>query len=269
METTSLDIPTEILTASKLTPDDLKAELAIRLLQQGRISPEQARALAGEHSDQVERLLWRRDKKFDLDAFLDWASHDFKTPLNAVIGFTKVVLKGIDGPVNEMQVTDLTTAHTGGQRMLSLVSMLVDIARLNIGQIELNLAEGNITDLITESTTRWRAQNPAKDLMVDTTLHAPQIRYDNLRMRQVLTYLLNYAALHIADGGQVSLSAVDDENGVNFTVQASGERPREKHEMDKAMQAFICEALLELHGGRLDMMTSTDNSAFIMFSIPR
>ncbi|MEJ5223081.1 MAG: histidine kinase dimerization/phospho-acceptor domain-containing protein, partial [Anaerolineales bacterium] len=184
METTPINIPTDILTAAKLTPDELKAELAVRLLQQGRISPEQARALAGEHNDQVERLLWRKDKKFDLDAFLDWASHDFKTPLNAVIGFTKVVLKGIDGPVNDMQVTDLTTAHTGGQRMLNLVSMLVDIARLNIGQIELNQAQGNIADLITEAAARWRTQNPAKDLVVDTTLHAPQIRYDNLRMRQ-------------------------------------------------------------------------------------
>lgn len=269
METTPINIPTDLLTTAKLTPDELKTELAIRLLQQGRISPEQARALAGEGSDQVERLLWRRDKKFDLDTFLDWASHDFKTPLNAVIGFTKVVLKGIDGPVNEMQATDLTTAHTGGQRMLSLTSMLVDIARLNIGQIELSLAEGNITDLITEAATRWRAQNPAKELVVDTTLHAPQIRYDNLRMRQVLAYLLNYAALHIADGGQVSLGVADDESGVNFTIQSSGERPREKHDMDKAMQAYICESLIELHGGRVDMMTSTDNSAFILFSIPR
>ncbi|MEJ5223080.1 MAG: hypothetical protein WHV44_01400, partial [Anaerolineales bacterium] len=75
--------------------------------------------------------------------------------------------------------------------------------------------------------------------------------------------------LHIADGGQISLSATDDETGVNFTIQTSGERPREKHEMDKAMQSFICESLIELHGGHLDMMTSTENSAFIMFSIPR
>ncbi len=269
MNTTPLDIPKDILASSKLTPEEMKAELAIRLLQQRRISPEQARTLAGQHSDKVERLLWRLEKKFDLDTFLDWASHDLKTPLNAVIGFTKVVLKGIDGPVNEMQVTDLTTAHTGGQRMLNLTSMLVDIARLNIGQIELTPSEGNIGELINEVASRWRAQNPAKTLQADTTLHAPSIRYDALRMRQILTYLLNYAALHIADGGQVSLGATDDEAGVNFTIQSSGERPREKHDMDKAMLAYICEALIELHGGSMGMMTSAEDSAFVMFSIPR
>lgn len=269
MDTTTIEIPTELLTAAKLTPDQATTELVIRLLQQERISPEQARTLAGERSDEVERLLWRRDKKFDLDTFLDWASHDFKTPLNAVIGFTKVVLKGIDGPVNETQITDLTTAHTGGQRMLSLTSMLVDIARLNSGKVELSPSEGNITELIQETAARWRTQNPNKTLHVDASLQAPVIRFDNPRMRQALAYFLNYAALHIADGGQVSLSAADDEGGVNFTVQSSGERPREKNEMDKAMLAYIGEALIELHSGSLTMMHVNESSALILFSIPR
>ncbi len=269
METTTIELPTELLAAAKLTPDQVKVELAIRLLQQGCITAEQARALAGPEEAQVQRMLWQRDKKFDLDTFLDWASHDFKTPLNAVIGFTKVVLKGIDGPVNEMQVTDLTTAHTGGQRMLSLTSMLVDIARLNTGKIELSPAEGSLADLIHETAARWRTQNPNKPLQVDAVLNAPVIHFDTLRMRQALAFLLNYAALHVAEGGQVILSAADDESGINFTIQSSGERPRDKGEMDKAMLAYIGEALIALHSGSMTMIRSGEDNALIMFSVPR
>jgi len=269
MDKATIEIPTELLQSAKLTPEELKKELAIHLFQQGKINAEQAKALAGQEDGQLERMVWRRDKKFDLDPFLDWASHDLKTPLNAVIGFTKVVLKGIDGPVTEMQTTDLTSAHVGGQRMLSLTSMLVDIARINIGQMEVNPNEGNIASLIEESTARWRTQNPNKELVVDTTITAPEIHFDNLRMRQILAYMLNYAAHNIADGGQVSLSVADDENGVNFTIQSSGERPREKHDMDKAMLGYITESLIELHGGSISMMDSTENSAFIVFTMPR
>ncbi|MBK9210573.1 MAG: hypothetical protein IPL71_20740 [Anaerolineales bacterium] len=78
---------------------------------------------------------------------MSWASHDLKTPLNAIIGFTKIVIKGMDGPINEMQKTDLTTAFNGSQRMLILLNNLVEMAHLNNGDITL-LQENKIAGLI-------------------------------------------------------------------------------------------------------------------------
>ena len=131
MDKTILEIPTELLQAAKLTPEEAKTELAIRLYQLHKLNDKQAAELAGDPKA-IETLVWnhRETGHFDLDDFLDWASHDLKTPLNAVIGFTKLVIKGIDGPINEVQNTDLTTAFNGGHRMLTLVSQLVEIARL-------------------------------------------------------------------------------------------------------------------------------------------
>src|SRR6185436_17692256 len=128
MEKTLLEIPTELLQAAKLTPEEAKTELAIRLYQQHKLNDKQAAELAGNPTA-IEKLMWKDGEtgRFDLNDFLDWASHDLKTPLNAVIGFTKVVIKGIDGPINETQNTDLTTAFTSGQRMLALISQLVEI----------------------------------------------------------------------------------------------------------------------------------------------
>ncbi len=55
-----------------------------------------------------------------MDEFLSWASHDLKTPLNAIIGFTRVVMKGMDSPVNDVKTGNLTTVYNGGQHVLSV-----------------------------------------------------------------------------------------------------------------------------------------------------
>ena len=120
MDKTILEISTELLEAAHITPEEAKKELAIRLYQLHKLNDKQAAELAGDPKA-IETLVWSNTEvgHFDLDHFLSWASHDLKTPLNAVIGFTKLVIKGIDGPINEIQNTDLTTAFNGGKMSFS------------------------------------------------------------------------------------------------------------------------------------------------------
>jgi signal transduction histidine kinase len=126
MDKTIIEIPTNLLQAAKMTPQEAQTQLAIRLYQLHKLNDEQAIELAGD-SKVIEALAWNSHEtgQFNLDEFLTWASHDLKTPLNTIIGFIKVVIKGIDGPINEIQNTDLTTALNGSQRMLTLVNNLV------------------------------------------------------------------------------------------------------------------------------------------------
>ncbi len=177
MDKTTLEIPTELLQAAKITPEEAKSELAIRLYQLHKLNDRQAGELAGDPK-MIESLAWSNAETghFNLDDFLSWASHDLKTPLNSVIGFTKVVLKGIDGPINETQEADLSTAFTAGQRMLSLINYLVEIARLNNGHTQLSREEASIIDVITETTNRWKTQNQTKPLTVETNLTDPDFQ---------------------------------------------------------------------------------------------
>jgi len=70
--------------------------------------------------------------------FLANMSHELRTPLNSIIGFSRVILKGIDGPVTEMQNQDLTAIYNSGQHLLGLINDILDLARIEAGKMELN-----------------------------------------------------------------------------------------------------------------------------------
>ena len=269
MDKTVLEIPTELLQAAKLTAEEARTELAIHLYQRHRLNDKQAAELAGDPK-LVETYLWKNGEtnRFDLDDFLDWASHDLKTPLNAVIGFTKVVLKGIDGPVNEVQNADLTTAFNSGQRMLALISQLVEIARINNGHITLLREERNLSDLIVEITERWKNQNPAKPLTTDLPNSSPAFSVDAQQFRQIINHLLTFAAIRIAEG-TLSLSARDDEAGLHVSVQSTGRKAVDKMEMDSAMLSFITSSLIRLHGGKMEEPQETADGLLLSFSLAR
>lgn len=269
METTTLEIPTELLEAAKITAEEARTELAIRLYQLHKLNDRQAAQLAGDPKV-IESLVWSNDETghFNLDDFISWASHDMKTPLNSIIGFTKVVLKGIDGPINETQETDLTTAFVAGQRMLALITYLVEIARLNNGHLKLMRDIYDVTEIITESTNRWKTQPTFKPLNLDVTIANPNFNVDKAQMRTILMHLLTFASIRVADG-TVSLSVNDSDNKLNVKIQSNGTKAKDKSEMDSSMIEFITKSLVKLHDGQMDDPQETDDGLLLSFSLPR
>lgn len=269
MDKTILEIPTELLDAAQITPQEAKSELAIRLYQLHKLNERQAGELAGDPKV-VESLVWSQGQvsHFNLDDFLSWASHDLKTPLNSVIGFSKVVLKGIDGPVNETQQNDLTTVFNAGQRTLALISYLVEIARLNNGHTQLARDAVNIDELITETTSRWKTQNPSKPLTVETNLTDPVFNVDRAQTRQIISHLLSFASVRVTEG-TVTLSVSDTDTELAIRAQSFGKKPADKSEMDSAMLGFILASLVKLHGGQMADPQETEDGFLLKVSLPR
>ncbi len=269
MGKTILEIPTELLEAAKITADEAKSELAIRLYQLHKLNEAQAREMAGD-ARVIEALAWNNKVTghIDLNEFLSWASHDLKSPLNTIIGFTRVVIKGIDGPINETQSADLNTAFTSSQRMLFFVNNLVEMARLNIGHITPQRVECDMPDLIRESTERWQTANPAKLLTVDIQITKPVFMADQMHMRQVIFTLLNYAALRITEGS-LTLFASDKEDSLHVQIHSSGTKPLDKFELDSAMLNFVATALVKLHAGNMNEPQETQTGMSLSFSLPR
>jgi signal transduction histidine kinase len=269
MDKITLEIPTELLEAANLTPEEARKELAIRLYQLHKLNDRQAAELAGDPKV-IESLAWVDNKtgRFNLDDFLSWASHDLKTPLNSVIGFTNVILKGICGPINETQETDLSTVFRAGQRMLALVGYLVEIARLNNGHTKLSLEEADISEIIEETTKRWKTQYASKPLHTDLIISNPAFHVDRGYIRQVFSHLLTFTSIRLTEG-TVSLSANDSDGALKVRVQSNGIKSTDKFEMDVSMLHFITTSLVKLHGGQLDDPQETEDGLLLRFSLPR
>lgn len=268
MESISIEIPAEILAAAQTSPEEIKRSLALNWYRQGKISLAQAATLSGLPPEKIPSL---PAAHFDLDEFLNWASHDLKTPLNAVIGFSKVVLKGIDGPINEIQSTDLASVHANGQKMLVYLNHLVDAARLNRGDLTLKLEEVEIAPLVEESLARWQAQNPGKETFFLSLVapESPRILAEAPRLRQALSDLLTFAALHLENEGRLTLEMESAQPGwLTFQLRASGLKSRAVPRVDSELAAFVARGLLALHNGRLEKMQEENDGARVRFSLP-
>jgi K+-sensing histidine kinase KdpD len=268
MPTTPLQIPSELLAAADLTPEDARLALALGLFHTGRLSHDQAKEFSGDPS-RFEASLFPRGDRLDLNDFLDWGSHDLKSPLNLVIGFSKVVLNGIDGPINETQQTDLSSVYDSGQRLLTLISLLVDIARLNKGGVHLSASRTDFGELLGGAAARWKAQNPARELVTDLQVDSAMLQLDPARTKQILAGTLSCAALQVPDGGTVHLTAREDADRVTISIESRGGRNPALPELDLVMLRFINRALVRLHGGDLEETGDPEGGATIQFWLPR
>ncbi len=140
--------------------------------------------------------------------FLANMSHELRTPLNSIIGFSRVMLKGIDGPLTEMQEQDLTTIYNSGQHLLNLINDLLDQAKIAANKMELKLAYFDVKPMIesVKSIAVGLIKEKTLDLFVEIAPNLPQAYGDEFRTRQILLNLVNNA-IKFTTEGSVSIRA--------------------------------------------------------------
>ena len=136
-------------------------------------------------------------------------SHELRTPLNSIIGFSRVILKGIDGPVTEMQQQDLTAIYNSGQHLLGLINDILDLARIEAGKMELNFEEVHLAEMVTSvlSTAKGLVKEKPIQLVSKIPADMPTVRGDTMRVRQVLLNLISNAS-KFTDEGTITVEAL-------------------------------------------------------------
>jgi signal transduction histidine kinase len=118
--------------------------------------------------------------------FLANMSHELRTPLNSIIGFSRVILKGIDGPITDLQQQDLTAIYNSGQHLLGLINDILDLARIEAGKMELNFEEVHLAEMTTSvlSTAKGLVKEKPIQLIQRIPSDMPTVRGDTMRVRQ-------------------------------------------------------------------------------------
>ena len=141
--------------------------------------------------------------------FLANMSHELRTPLNAILGLTEALQDKILGPINEKQLQSLQTVERSGNHLLELINDVLDLSKIEAGQVELELAPTEINHLCQSSLAFVKQQAFKKKIRLETKLmpHLTRMMLDERRIRQVLINLLNNAVKFTLEGGCVILEA--------------------------------------------------------------
>jgi signal transduction histidine kinase/CheY-like chemotaxis protein len=153
--------------------------------------------------------------------FLANMSHELRTPMNAIIGYTDLLLDGVDGPVNEEQEKSLTKVVTNARHLLQLINDVLDISKIEAGKVELEIKEIDLKWLIDSVTPTFEPlmRRTGLNLTVTVDESVPLVYGDEDRLRQVLINLMGNAVKFTHQGG-ITISARLSDRGI-----APGEQP--------------------------------------------
>jgi signal transduction histidine kinase len=155
--------------------------------------------------------------------FLIAFNHDLRSPLNSIIGFSRVILKGIDGPINDMQAEDLQSIYDSGQRLLGMLSEIVDMARIEADSVSILAKPFELSDVFDEAIDKAKAGINDKPITFHTQLSAdtPLVWADKSRVQQILSCVVEFSARNL-DMGSIFLGATAAEDYIRITVEDTG-----------------------------------------------
>ena len=225
--------------------------------------------------------------------FLANMSHELRTPLNSIIGFSRVILKGIDGPISDQQQQDLNAIYNSGQHLLGLINDILDLSKIEAGKMDLSVEEMSMSDTINSvmSTAAGLVKDKSVKLKHDVPPDLPTIRADPMRIRQVLINLISNAA-KFTDEGSITVTAEPHISPTGYSevmISVTDTGPGiSQEDQAKLFQAFsqvdssptrrtggtglglsISQRLVDMHNGRIGVRSAVGKGSTFFFTVPQ
>lgn len=229
-------------------------------------------------------------------ALLANVSHELRTPLNAIIGFSDTLNRLHSGRLKPSEVAYLKPRepvyvqeiYDAGQHLLELINEMLDLSRIEAGQVELELAEASIEELVRASLgmVAQRARDSDIELRVERDTGDSTFVCDARRVKQVLINLLSNAVKFTPRGGRVTIRSRIDDDGICLRVLDTGPGIP-AHERERIFEPFVrlphgdrevggtglglsvSREVVQLHGGTLTVEDHPGGGATFTMRLPR
>lgn len=158
------------------------------------------------------------------DDFISMASHQLRTPLTSVKGYISMVVEGDAGKVTKKQAELLNQAFLGAQRMVYLISDLLNVSRLRTGKFIIESKATNLAEIIESELGMLKEAAHARglSLIYDKPTNFPSLMLDETKIRQVIMNFTDNAIYYTPSGGNVEIKLQDTGEAVEFTVVDDG-----------------------------------------------
>jgi signal transduction histidine kinase len=219
--------------------------------------------------------------------FLASMSHELRTPLNAIIGFSQVLRQRMFGDLNAKQEEYLDDILSSGNHLLSLINDVLDLSKVEAGQVELELADFSLREALERGVAmvRERATKSGVEVMLEFAPGVNVIHGDERRLRQVVFNLLSNAVKFTPAGGVVDVSTTRSNGEVRVAVADTGPgiAPEDQERIFEEFQQTelgarqhegtglglaLSRRLIELHGGRLWVESDLGSGSRFVFTLP-
>lgn len=248
-------------------------------------------AVAVQHAWLYQEQKFTADRLAELDRlkmqFLAYISHELRTPLNSIIGFSRLLLRGMNGPITAKQGEDLTLIYENGRHLLGIINSLLDLSKIEAGKLELVYGQVNVATVVEGAVATGVGLLKDKPIVLKScqVANLPLIQADETRVKQILFNLVSNAVkftpagtirvIANADQHWVTISVVD--TGIGIPKEKLGEIFDEFAQVDSSnsrqfegtgLGLPISKKLVELHGGRIWVESEPGQGSTFTFSLP-
>ena len=269
----------------RFSQDDLR--LARTLITQATIAIENAllfRQLEERAHDLAEANRLRSQ-------FLATISHELRTPMNSIIGFSETLLDGLYGQLTEMQASRLERIQRNGYSLLALIDDLLDLSRIDAGRMKLHLETLQLTHAIATAAQNFEMESRKKNLTLRLDLpdDLPRVLADPERLHQIITNLLSNA-VKFTHEGEIAIRAcevvIDSRSFIKTSVTDTGIGISDADQaiiFDEFRQVdgsstrayggtglglAISRRLVEMMGGTIDVESTPNQGSSFSFTLP-
>jgi len=222
-------------------------------------------------------------------AFLAAMSHELKTPLNAVLGFSEIIRNEVLGPIGHEAYRDYAgDIHKSGTRLLSVINDVLDVSRLEGGLVTIEARSENMQDVAEAAIKLARGiTHDQRRIEIAVPADIPSLQVDSRRVAQALGNLLANALKFTPETGRICLAArLQPDGGVHLLVEDTGIGMAEET-IAAALEPFrqldgslarrfegaglglsIAKALAELHGGTLSVKSAAGEGTTVTIALP-
>lgn len=256
-------------------------QLQVKAMEEGLIETKEAYITIKKQNKKI------KDNEKLQNQFIANISHDLRTPLNSIIGFSEALGSKIFGELNQKQQEYIDDIRVSGIRLLGMINEILDITKLESHTIKLNPAKIELEILISEVCNILKPLLDKKELKLITNIE-PQLEFtgDYIKLQQVLFNIVGNAIKFSPQNSVIEISAQQTNADVKISIKDYGIGIDKKHhkkifnkfyqvedtlsktETSTGLGLTIAKKFIELHGGKILLSSEPNNGTTFTIIIP-